>query len=35
MNEEIMRRSWLGRLVPVALTLAVVGGALALALSSS
>jgi hypothetical protein len=34
MNEETMRRSWLGRFVPVVLTLLVVGGALAFALSS-
>ena len=35
MNEETIRGGWLGRLVPVALALTVVGAALAFALSSS
>ena len=35
MNKETIRGSWLARFVPVVLTLGVVGGALAFALSSS
>ena len=34
MHDQTIRAGWLGRLVPVALTLVVVGAALALALSS-